>query len=304
MNYPLFNDIVVIVVYNEQQSFKHLPNNKYNISEDLCLKIKEIFSGKKCNIIFGGTINEQNTIGFFGTEKFKQQSAIDGFFKYLIDYSNWDKLIKEIQKDLSNGITTYSEENRTLKFVPNEYDLYGKISQIDKDIVFNTLRKYQDIIGFEIKDKQQYIEIIIYPVLKQHRILSENKKSEIKKDNKLSEEQIRKLIINNCSEQIKKYFNGIIAAINKDRKSDNIFYISLEPIDLDWEIDNAWAQDFQLQYGYAPEDNFYYTYDSRKFDNLTSLIENILGPLGFSIKNWEVSTEYKYVEFEIEYDKI
>ena len=296
MNYPLFDDTIVIVNPDKTPVIKHIPNNKYNISEDLVLKLKEIFAGKNCNIIFGGTINEHNTICLLGDELFRQQSHADVFRKYLIDYSNWNKIVKEIRKDLINGTTTYFEENMILKFVPEEYSILGTISEFDKGIVSSYLRKYQDTIGTEVIDKKQYLEIQLYPVLKQH--------SAIPVEKEFTKDEIRKLIFDNLEKPIKDYFDGKIQAVNECKNENNKFIVSLEPIDLDWEIDREYVSDFQEQYGYEPDSSdCYYTYDSNKVNELGRLIDNILEPLGFSSSHdYEISTEYRFVEFEIEYN--
>ena len=77
------------------------------------------------------------------------------------------------------------------------------------------------------------------------------------------------------------------------------WYISLDPIDLNWTPDQGYIADFQSQYGYEPDD-MYYEYDAGLYHELQEYVKEQFDSKYFIIDEWEVSTEYQYVEFRIE----
>lgn len=291
MKYPLFSDTVIIVNPDiDKPLVKHLPNNKYNVSEDLSLKIKELFAGKDCNIVYGGTINYMNCIGVFGNSDFRNSDILSIFYEHLLEYSNLSDIVSSIQNDLL-GYGKSNVDKNEIRFVPDDYAIDGEsIATADLDAIDIILRKYSEVLCFE-KHIEEYdsgdILVIEYtPVLKKQRIIPKTK-SEIK----YTTEQLRQLI----SDKIKKYYDGEIV-VNESKKSDKEFIISFEPVDLDWTPSLEYISDFKAQYGYEPDSSdMYYDYDYLKYHNLQVQIENILGDM-FEVSDWEVSTEYRFVE--------
>lgn len=79
------------------------------------------------------------------------------------------------------------------------------------------------------------------------------------------------------------------------------WYISLDPIDLNWEPDQGYIADFKSEYGYEPDDsNMYWEYDTNLYHELQERIKEQFDSKLFTINEWEISTEYKYVEFRLE----
>ena len=79
------------------------------------------------------------------------------------------------------------------------------------------------------------------------------------------------------------------------------WYISLDPIDLNWTHDQGYIADFESEYGYEPDSSdMYYEYDAGLYYELQEYIKKQFDSKYFTVDEWEVSTEYKYVEFRIE----
>ncbi len=79
------------------------------------------------------------------------------------------------------------------------------------------------------------------------------------------------------------------------------WYISLDPIDLDWTPDQGYIADFKSQYGYEPDSSdMYYDYDAGLYYELQEIIKEQFDSKYFTLSEWEVSTEYQYVEFTLE----
>lgn len=292
----LFNDTIIIANVGTRSPFvKHIPNDKYNVSEDLSLKIKEIFSGKNCNVLYGGTINEQNCIGLYGSEEFRKSDILDLFYTYLMENSNYYELIINLQNDLYGYGRTELDGNQ-LRFIPDNYAIDGKsIVEADRGAVKLVLRKYSDVFYFEEKideyDSGDILIITVIPALKQQRIIPKDK-SEIT----YTTEQLRQIIINKLNKDYTAKF-----VVNELKDSVNEFCISFEPVDLGWTPNLEYIADFKSQYGYEPDSSdMYYDYDYIKYNNLQLQIENILGDL-FEVSEWEVSTEYQFVECVVKF---
>ena len=101
-------------------------------------------------------------------------------------------------------------------------------------------------------------------------------------------------------ETLKNHYNcGII--VTEAKGVSGCWYISLDPIDLGWYEDTGYIADFKEQYGYEPDDsNMYWDYDTGLEHDLRERINELFKSKYFTISEWEVSTEYKYVEFTLE----
>ena len=100
---------------------------------------------------------------------------------------------------------------------------------------------------------------------------------------------------------IVKYKFNCEIKITEAKGVPGCWYISLDPVDLDWVPDQGYIADFKSEYGYEPDDsNMYYDYDTNLYLELQEYVKEQFDSKYFTLSNWEVSTEYRYVEFTLE----
>lgn len=100
-------------------------------------------------------------------------------------------------------------------------------------------------------------------------------------------------------DSLKEQFN-FEYIVNEIKGVSGEWYVSLDPIDLGWTPDTSYIADFKSQYGYGPDSsNMYYDYDWKKKDNFEKALKRVFPEQYFTIDEFDVSTEYCYVEFRL-----
>ncbi len=76
--------------------------------------------------------------------------------------------------------------------------------------------------------------------------------------------------------------------------------ITFDPINLGWKPNREYIADFKRQYGYEPDSSdMYYDYDYQLLDDFIKSVKQSLSE--FKVIDYEVSTEYRYVDVIVEY---